>query len=123
MTNKPKQQGTAFETWLVNDLNHTFYLINDTQAERLPEGGSNDRGDIRLIDNRGDLWIIEAKARANLNAHQAIAKAKEKSDATRTALIWKRLTRKDGNARRTPDGEPIIVVMDLDTFKALLGGS
>ena len=40
--NKPKKQGTSFESSLVNKLIAEGY----TDAKRLAEGGSNDIGDI-----------------------------------------------------------------------------
>ena len=40
--NKPKQQGTAYETYCVNRLNE----LPNTKARRLAEGGQNDLGDI-----------------------------------------------------------------------------
>ena len=41
MVNKPKIQGTAFETLTVNKLNDYGF-----KAKRLAEGGSKDKGDI-----------------------------------------------------------------------------
>ena len=41
MVNKPKIQGTAFETLTVNKLNEYGF-----KSKRLAEGGSKDKGDI-----------------------------------------------------------------------------
>lgn len=113
MANRSKAQGTAFETWLVR-----YFQDAGLWARRLAEGGSNDVGDLEL--GAEDLWTIEAKARANLNAHAALAKAKHKAGTGPVALVWKRLTRKQGNQRRSPVGEPVIVAMDLETFTRLV---
>ena len=115
--NKPKAQGTRFETWLVNYFNDKWTGL---YAARLPELGLHDQGDIHLESRHTDTWTVEAKARANLNPHLALHKAKQKADTTNVAVIWKRLTRKQGNTRRTPTGEPIIVILDLDTYTRLI---
>ena len=110
MSNPSKQQGTTFESWLVGT-----FRANGLNSRRLAEGGSHDLGDLEVED-----WIIEAKARSNLNLHQALHKAREKAPQRRVAVVHKRLTRKEGNQRRTPDGEPIVVAMTLDDFVGLL---
>ena len=43
--NKPKKQGTSFESSLVNKLIAEGY----SDAKRLAEGGSNDIGDIESV--------------------------------------------------------------------------
>lgn len=121
---KPKDQGTRYETAIVQEATR-----HGLTAGRIAEGGRWDAGDVFLVDEYGDHWIIEAKARAALNPHKELAKAKAKTSkanlpffTTDTVLFWKRLTRKEGNERRTPDGEPEIVCMTPDTFFALLKG-
>ena len=54
MVNRPKDQGTRFESRIVR-------LLQDAglYARRLPEGGPNDEGDIELVTDH--YWIIEAK--------------------------------------------------------------
>ena len=127
MSNPQKAQGTAFETWLVLRAQ-----LGGRKAWRLAEGGSQDAGDIVIhIDGPTPAfechWLIEAKATANLNPHKALAKAREKAknadlphSVEGVAVIHKRLTRKDGNTRRTPDGEPIVVYLTLDDFLDLI---
>ena len=118
---RPKDQGTAFETELVKKFRNA-----GLQSRRLPEGGIYDEGDILLFDRRGGDYLIEAKARAAGNPHRWLHAAKEKASNGQVypvALIWKRLTRKTPDQqRRTPDGERVIVCIDLDTFIRLLGG-
>jgi hypothetical protein len=118
---KPKAQGTAFETWLVNWL---LKVRGVETAYRLHEGGKYDEGDVRFVDGYGTEWTVECKARQNLNVTQALSKARLKSgDGVHTVLAWKKLTRTKPDAkRRTPDGEPVVIIMGLDTFHALVGG-
>ena len=84
--NKPKAQGTAWETALVNKC-HDMLLM----ADRMPEGGMNDAGDVWIGDTpfpSGDDIAIVA---------------------------WHRLV-DTGNPRRQPDGETNVVVIALDDF-------
>jgi len=115
---KAKAQGTDWETKVVKRLQEEGYVT----ARRIAEGGSNDEGDVTFTDNYDDTWIVECKARANYNVTQGLAKAKRKSGNPNTVVAWKKLTRKDGNERRTPDGEPDVVIMDWDTYMLLVGG-
>jgi hypothetical protein len=115
MVNKPKMQGTAHETAIVNSLKEAGIA-----ASRIAEGGSKDRGDVLLLDGAGEEWVIEAKATQTLNVTRVLGKAKVKSGIANTALIWKRLTKSEGNARRTPDGEPVVVVLSFKSFVQLL---
>jgi hypothetical protein len=107
MVNKPKMQGTAFESWLVTSFNQ---LVPWGAARRIAEGGANDEGDITYLDGFNQRWVIEAKATQTLNVTRVLGKAREKG-GTYTVLAWKRLTRSKGNSKRTPDGEPIVVVV------------
>lgn len=117
---KNKQQGTAWETRVKERLLYQGY-----RARRIEEGGRYDEGDVIFIDHLGEMWVIECKARANLNVTQTLAKAKVKSmnrdDEPNTVVAWKKLTRKDGNERRSADGEPDVVIMDWELFIALVG--
>ena len=70
MVNKPKIQGTAFETLTVNKLNEYGF-----KARRLAEGGSKDEGDIECEVPFSHILpyprvVLEAKHRANLNVEQ-----------------------------------------------------
>lgn len=86
-------------------------------AERLAEGGSADRGDVRVYTDRE--WVLECKDRERLNVHQSLEKALAKSGTPDTAVVWRRMTRAAGNSRRHQDG-PVVVAMTLDRFLELL---
>lgn len=118
--NKPKAQGTANETRRVG-----VHQWAGLSADRLSEGGRYDPGDVWIVAHPGDDpdevgWIDECKARANLNPHQTLAKALAKAGHMRVMVSHKRLVRKDGNQRRTPDGEVEVVSFHPATAEALL---
>ena len=117
--NKPKMQGTAFESWLVKRL---ATVPNVGMVRRLAEGGMNDPGDVGFDDAAGNSWYVECKATQTLNVTRVLAKARTKApEAMMTVLAWKRLVKlKDGQKNRRPDGEPIVISMGLDTFEHLL---
>ena len=77
--NKPKSQGTAFETWTVNWLKNTGQL----NPRRLAEGGSNDEGDVRFDTHFEGVWTIECKSAERLNVTRVLSKAREKSPEPR----------------------------------------
>jgi len=112
MRTKPKDLGTKLETWTVRRAQDSGLV-----AERLAEGGANDRGDIRVLTDWE--WVGECKNRAQLNIHDAVGQAVAKSGTWRTFVVWKRLVRKSGNTVRTQAGPPI-VAMTVDTFLELL---
>lgn len=112
MSNPRRAQGTRFETHIVNQAQDL-----GLHAERLPEGGTNDLGDLRILTDHE--WIGEAKNRERLNIHQTLEKAIRKSGTKRTFVVWKRLARQAGNQRRSQDG-PILVALELDMFLHLL---
>lgn len=117
--NKPKMQGTTFETWIVNRIKTLGGAVHSVR--RLAEGGMHDQGDVEFTDWALDRWVIEAKARERLNVPRELGKARSKSGVpSRTVLLWKRLTLKEGHTKRTPDGEPVVVCMGLDTFEYLI---
>jgi hypothetical protein len=118
---RPRDQGTRFESWLVDWLKRISPWI--VTAYRLAEGGSNDEGDVRFVDAYDEEWTVECKATQTLNVTRVLGKARAKSPApATTVLFWKRLTKSTPEAkRRTPDGEPVVVVMGLDTFALLMG--
>ena len=117
---KSKQQGTAFESWLVKWLNKIPELSQS--ARRLAEGGMNDDGDIFFEDHTGEAWYVECKATQTLNATRVLSKARVKSPNPKyTVLFWKRLVKlKAGQTNRRPDGEAVVVVMGLDTWHELM---
>ena len=115
MVNKPKQQGTTYETYVVNRLNE----MPSTKAQRLAEGGMNDRGDV-ICEKQSFDMICECKNRTNLNLHQTLHKALEKSGQFETVVYWKKLKRKGGNSKRSADGVPEIVAMTPEFFEWLL---
>ena len=115
MVNKAKKQGTNYETNIVNRLNK----IDNFKAQRFAEGGSNDFGDIQLfIDD--EEFFIEAKSRQNLNLHQTLDKAINKSGDINTLVFWKKLKRKSNNERRSNDGVPEVISMSYELFVKLL---
>ncbi len=115
MVNKAKKQGTNYETNIVSRLNDNENL----RSQRFAEGGSNDLGDIQLFV-KDEEYFIEAKLRQNLNLHQSLDKAIEKSGNINTVLFWKKLKRKGDNKRRTNDGMPEVVSMSYELFIKLL---
>ena len=115
MVNKAKKQGTNYETNIVNRLNK----IDNFKAQRFAEGGSNDLGDIQLfIDD--EEFFIEAKSRQNLNLHQTLDKAINKSGDINTLVFWKKLKRKSNNESRSNDGVPEVISMSYELFVKLL---
>ena len=120
MVNKPKIQGTAFETLIVNKLNEYGF-----KARRLAEGGSKDEGDVECEVPFSSILpyprvIFEAKHRANLNVHQTLAKAKEKSGNSDVILAWKKTKRKNNSKVRVADGERVVYIVDEDLMFRLL---
>jgi hypothetical protein len=116
MKTKPKQLGTAWESEIVELLRWA-----GMHPRRLAEGGQRDEGDIEFYDRTGERWVVEAKATANLNITRTLAKAKDKAmGMAPVALVWKKLTRKGDNQRRTPDGERVVVIIDWETFMSLI---
>ena len=115
MVNKAKKQGTNYETNIVNRLNK----VENFKSQRFAEGGSKDLGDIQLYVGNEE-YFIEAKSRQNLNLHQSLEKAIEKSNNVNTVLFCKKLKRKGANKRRTNDGMPEVVSMSYDLFIKLL---
>jgi len=119
MVNKPKIQGTAFETLTVNKLNEYGFI-----ARRLAEGGSKDLGDIECENTFAGVIpnpkiIFEAKHRANLNVHQTLSKAKEKANGD-VVLAWKKTKRKNNSKVRVADGERTVYIVDEDLMFRLL---
>ena len=86
---KSKAQGTAWETEFVNRLQDAGLM-----ADRLPEGGSHDRGDV---------WIGAPPDSENFSV---------------VAVAWKRLAGK--GSRRTPDGERDVIILSTADFIWLL---
>ena len=121
---RPKDQGTAEETWAVN-----WFRGLGFPAGRLPEGGANDVGDVLVELPSGDFLVVEVKSRSNLVVHRAVQGAHRKAMAGHLDVLplggivwWKRLVRKDGKQRRVPDGETRVVSMNLEVLEALLKG-
>ena len=115
MVNKAKKQGTTYESNIVKRLNEN----SNMKAQRFAEGGSNDLGDIQLyIDD--EEFFIEAKSRQNLNLHQTLDKAINKSGDINTLVFWKKLKRKSNNERRSNDGVPEVISMSYELFVKLL---
>lgn len=118
MANKPKIQGTKFES-ATRDL----LLDWGFKAYRLAEGGLKDEGDVQVEIDNGILpkpeVVFECKARQNLNIHQTYHKATQKTDKP-VILAWKKLINKGSSVRRSPDGVTTLYVIDEHLLKELL---
>lgn len=114
MVNKPKIQGTKFES-ATRDL----LLDWGFKAYRLAEGGLKDEGDVQV--ELPDEVVFECKARQNLNIHQTYYKATQKTDKP-IILAWKKLVNKGSSARRSADGIATLYVIDETLLKELLKG-
>jgi hypothetical protein len=118
---KQKKQGTTHESWIVNELRS-----NEYEARRIAEGGSQDEGDVEAI-LAGEKWVLEGKARSNLNVQEALGKARAKATSANggvpvpVAVVWKRLVRVPGLQVRQPvEGERVVVILGWDDYVALL---
>jgi hypothetical protein len=113
---KAKQQGTRHESWIVNQLMSVGII-----SKRIAEGGSSDEGDVELLV-KNQRWVLEGKARQNLNVQKTLAKARKKAGGnTPVAVIWKRLVKVKGYENRQPvEGERITVTLSWDDFVSLL---
>ena len=115
---RSRAQGTRLESELVARVR-----ARGLPARRLAEGGLRDEGDVEVFDEDGFRHVIEAKACERLSLHAVWLKARRKAPATaRVAVVWKRVTLKAGNARRTADG-PVLVAVPLDDYLDLLSRS
>ena len=112
MVNKPKIQGTRFES-ATRDLLKSWGF----KAYRLAEGGLKDEGDVQV--ELPDELVFECKARQNLNIHQTYYKATQKTDKP-VILAWKKLINKGSSVRRSPDGVTTLYVIDEHLLKKLL---
>jgi len=112
LVNKPKIQGTKFETSTVNLLKSWGF-----KAYRLAEGGMKDEGDVQV--ELPDELIFECKARQNLNIHQTYHKASQKTNKP-VILAWKKLVNKGSSVRRTPDGVATLYIVSEEILKELL---
>lgn len=86
IVNKPKAQGTAWESEFVRRCKDAGLL-----ADRMPEGGMNDAGDV---------WIGDTPKKAT----EDIA-----------VVAWSRLVKGNG-IRRVADGVRTVVIIDTDDF-------
>ena len=111
MVNKPKIQGTKFES-ATRDL----LLDWGYKAYRLAEGGLKDEGDVQV--ELPTEVIFECKARQNLNIHQTYFK--QKAGDKPLVLAWKKLVNKGSNARRSADGVSTLYIVDEEFLKDLL---
>ena len=110
---RPKSQGTAWETEIVNLLR-----VGGFDAFRLSEGGQYDLGDV-MIPEFG--IVVEAKDRSQISLHSEVQKANRKTwlKGLMAVVVWKRKERKAGNSRRSQVGEPI-VALRLEDFVHIL---
>jgi hypothetical protein len=114
MRTRAKDLGTALETRTVRAAQDAGLV-----AERIAEGGANDRGDVRIYTDVE--WVGECKDRMSLNLPQAVEKALLKSGTINTFVVWRKMRRPTGSQRRVQDG-PVVVAMTLDVFLDLLKG-
>lgn len=112
MKTRPRDIGTWWESLIV-----CMAQEQGLRARRLAEGGSKDEGDVEVYDANGTRWVIECRVREQMNAHAALAQAREKSPSA--VLAWLRYVRKPGAKRRTRAGPPI-VAMPPEVFLAFL---
>jgi len=118
---KQKKQGTTHESWIVNEL-----TSHQHPANRIAEGGSQDEGDVEATI-AGEKWVLEGKARSNLNIQEALGKARSKASAANggqqipVAVVWKRLVRVPGLQVRQPvEGERVVVILGWDDYLSLV---
>jgi hypothetical protein len=118
---KQKKQGTTHESWIVNEL-----TSHQHPANRIAEGGSQDEGDVEATI-AGEQWVLEGKARSNLNIQEALGKARSKASAANggqqipVAVVWKRLVRVPGLQVRQPvEGERVVVILGWDDYLSLV---
>ncbi len=109
---KPKDLGTRRESAVVKKAQDMGLI-----AERLAEGGAQDRGDVRILTDTE--WVVEVKDQMALNVPRALEKALAKSGTPDTALVYRKMMRKPGNSNRTQDG-PVVVALTLERFLGLL---
>lgn len=101
MANRPKQQGTSLESEV-----RAAARRRGMPAQRYETGAPG-----RDVDIDSDLrWVIECKHRQNLNAHKTVLASISQWPDRPVALIWKRLSRKNGHERRTADGPTLACV-------------
>jgi hypothetical protein len=118
---KRKAQGTRHESWLVTQLKSSGH-----RAKRLAEGGTKDEGDVETWI-AGERWVMEAKARQNLNVQETLGATRRKAQAANdgipvpVAVVWKRLVPTEGYRNRQPvAGERVVITMGLSDFLLLL---
>lgn len=118
---RQKKQGTTHESWIVNELQ-----ANEHPANRIAEGGSQDEGDVEATI-AGEKWVLEGKARSNLNVQQSLGKSRAKARAANggasvpVAVVWKRLVRVPGLQVRQPvEGERVVVILGWDDYINLI---
>lgn len=110
---KAKAQGTRRETW----------FVRKAEAAGLTARRYENNAPGRDVDIEADtLRIFEVKDRANLNIHKTLADTINRWPGLPAAVVWHRLSRKDGNTKRTPDG-PTIVALPVDDYLALLAAA
>lgn len=92
--NRPKAQGTSWESEFVRRARDVGIM-----ADRLPEHGLSDDGDVWLVNPPGD------------------------ASNTSVALGWRRLVPVHGGNRRVPDGVRDGVFLRTDDFLALVAAA
>lgn len=110
MANPPKKQGWELEVEVRDAA-----LAKGMPSQRFEAGAPG-----RDVDIDSDLrWVIECKYRANLNAHKTVLHSIANWPDRPVAVIWKRLSRKGDNVRRTADGPTLACLPYTDLLELL----
>jgi hypothetical protein len=101
--NRPKQKGTARETWVVKK-----FLEAGFHAERAPNNLPSRDVD---VDFGGLPMPVEVKDRGQLNLHATLKEVIDRWGFG--AVVWHRT--RPANKKRVPVG-PTLIAMDIDHF-------
>ena len=120
MSNPNKAQGTYWEQAIIAAAKDAGLA-----AWPLARRGPSDPGDLAIQSARGPI-VVEARCRDRMSVHTELEAAKQQTrDAVlpfvpySVVLVWKRLSQKPGNERRSRVGEPL-GVQGLDDWLGLL---
>lgn len=111
MVNRPKQKGTARETWLVKAASACGLA-----AKRFDFGAPG-----RDVDIHADvLRVYEVKDRANLNVHKTLGNTLKRWPTHPAGVVWHRTSRKGENVKATADGPTVVCVPVQDHLDLLV---
>lgn len=106
MANKPKQQGTNRETLVVRD-----HVEAGLKARR--DENNSACSDVVVETGAGPVRV-EVKDRQNLNAHALMKRMLELYPDDFNVLWFHRTSKKNGNARKSPDGPDLVHMTGSD---------